>query len=116
MTRQNTVQHLQPETSVAAACQSLWAAKGHLEELQALGISDPSSASTSFESNTDNSPSAGNPDTKAVQGISDPSSASTSFESNTDNSPSAGNPDTKAVQGADKKRLQYRYDHSRAVF
>ncbi|VDM71156.1 unnamed protein product [Strongylus vulgaris] len=58
-TRQNTAQHLQPETSVAAACQSLWAAKGHLEELHALGISDPSSASTSFESNTDNSPAPG---------------------------------------------------------
>ncbi|KAJ1371101.1 hypothetical protein KIN20_032980 [Parelaphostrongylus tenuis] len=57
--RQNTAQHLQPETPVAAACQSLWAAKGHLEELQALGISDPSSASTSFESNTDNSAAAG---------------------------------------------------------
>ncbi|VDM62518.1 unnamed protein product [Angiostrongylus costaricensis] len=53
--RHNTTHHLQPETPVAAACQSLWAAKGHLEELHALGISDPSSASTSFESNTDNS-------------------------------------------------------------
>uniref|UniRef100_A0A1I7XQI1 Uncharacterized protein n=1 Tax=Heterorhabditis bacteriophora TaxID=37862 RepID=A0A1I7XQI1_HETBA len=52
--RQNTVQMLQPETPVAAACQSLWAAKGHLEQLQALGINDPSSASTSFESNTEN--------------------------------------------------------------
>uniref|UniRef100_A0A8R1I8M8 Uncharacterized protein n=1 Tax=Caenorhabditis japonica TaxID=281687 RepID=A0A8R1I8M8_CAEJA len=38
---------------VSAACQSLWAAKGHLEQLDALGISEPSSVSTSFESNTD---------------------------------------------------------------
>ncbi|EGT40930.1 hypothetical protein CAEBREN_13142 [Caenorhabditis brenneri] len=37
---------------VSAACQSLWAAKGHLEQLDALGISEPSSVSTSFESNT----------------------------------------------------------------
>ncbi|KAK5978680.1 hypothetical protein GCK32_007613, partial [Trichostrongylus colubriformis] len=63
--RQKTVQLLQPETSVAAACQSLWAAKGHLEELHALGISDPSSASTSFESNTDNSPATGSGETKS---------------------------------------------------
>ncbi|KAK6024618.1 hypothetical protein OSTOST_09568 [Ostertagia ostertagi] len=68
-TRQQTAQLLQPEvksfqTSVAAACQSLWAAKGHLEELHALGISDPSSASTSFESNTDNSPATGSGETK----------------------------------------------------
>ncbi|VDP47824.1 unnamed protein product [Heligmosomoides polygyrus] len=65
------------KTPVAAACQSLWAAKGHLEELHALGISDPSSASTSFESNTDNSPAAGSGESKAREG------------------------------GADKKRLQY---------
>lgn len=77
-TRQSTAQHLQPETPVAAACQSLWAAKGHLEELHALGISDPSSASTSFESNTDNSPAAGSGESKAREG------------------------------GADKKRLQYK--------
>ncbi|CAB3405433.1 unnamed protein product [Caenorhabditis bovis] len=38
---------------VSAACQSLWAAKGHLERLHALGVSEPSSVSTSFESNTD---------------------------------------------------------------
>ncbi|WKX95418.1 hypothetical protein Q1695_012121 [Nippostrongylus brasiliensis] len=76
--RQNTAQHLHPETPVAAACQSLWAAKGHLEELHALGISDPSSASTSFESNTDNSPAAGSGESKIRD------------------------------EGADKKRLQYK--------
>ncbi|EYC45494.1 hypothetical protein Y032_0425g1226 [Ancylostoma ceylanicum] len=76
--RQHTAQHLQPETPVAAACQSLWAAKGHLEELHALGISDPSSASTSFESNTDNSPAPGNSESK------------------------------ERDEGADKKRLQYK--------
>ncbi|XGW13253.1 hypothetical protein V3C99_013690, partial [Haemonchus contortus] len=63
--RHQTTELLQPETSVAAACQSLWAAKGHLEELHALGITDPSSASTSFESNTDNSPANGSGETKA---------------------------------------------------
>ncbi|RCN33954.1 hypothetical protein ANCCAN_20205 [Ancylostoma caninum] len=76
--RQHTAQLLQPETPVAAACQSLWAAKGHLEELHALGISDPSSASTSFESNTDNSPAPGNSETK------------------------------ERDESADKKRLQYK--------
>ncbi|KAK6733589.1 hypothetical protein RB195_017378 [Necator americanus] len=75
--RQHTAQLLQPETPVVAACQSLWAAKGHLEELHALGISDPSSASTSFESNTDNSPASANPESKGRE------------------------------EGADKKRLQY---------
>ncbi|CAD6194919.1 unnamed protein product [Caenorhabditis auriculariae] len=38
---------------VSTACQTLWAAKGQLEQLQALGISEPSSVSTSFDSNTD---------------------------------------------------------------
>ncbi|KAL6734051.1 hypothetical protein Aduo_004634 [Ancylostoma duodenale] len=76
--RQHTAQLLQPETPVAAACQSLWAAKGHLEELHALGISDPSSASTSFESNTDNSPAPGNSESK------------------------------ERDESADKKRLQYK--------
>ncbi|CAJ0607632.1 unnamed protein product [Cylicocyclus nassatus] len=79
LTRQSTAQHLQPETPVAAACQSLWAAKGHLEELHALGISDPSSASTSFESNTDNSPAPGN-----------------------------GAAGKAREEGADKKRMQYK--------
>ncbi|CAI5441604.1 unnamed protein product [Caenorhabditis angaria] len=41
------------KVQVSVACQSLWAAKGHLEQLHALGISEPSSVSTSFESNTD---------------------------------------------------------------
>ncbi|CAI4231765.1 unnamed protein product [Auanema sp. JU1783] len=52
--RQSTVQqHTGDESPVTKACHSLWAAKGHLEQLHALGISDPSSASTSFDSNTD---------------------------------------------------------------
>ncbi|CAD57712.2 Serine-rich adhesin for platelets [Caenorhabditis elegans] len=45
--------HEAEREEVSAACQSLWAAKGHLEQLDALGISEPSSVSTSFESNTD---------------------------------------------------------------
>ncbi|CAI2330255.1 unnamed protein product [Caenorhabditis sp. 36 PRJEB53466] len=48
-----TLASTQERKEVSAACQSLWAAKGHLEQLDALGISEPSSVSTSFESNTD---------------------------------------------------------------
>ncbi|UMM19390.1 hypothetical protein L5515_015010 [Caenorhabditis briggsae] len=52
---------------VSAACQSLWAAKGHLEQLDALGISEPSSVSTSFESNTDSQATADTVERQASQ-------------------------------------------------
>ncbi|GMT12695.1 hypothetical protein PFISCL1PPCAC_3992, partial [Pristionchus fissidentatus] len=48
--RQATIRMLEPETPVAAECQTLWDTRGRLEHLSALGISDPSSTSTSFES------------------------------------------------------------------
>lgn len=38
------------QNPVSAECQTLWDHRGHLEQLSALGISDPSSNSTSFES------------------------------------------------------------------
>ncbi|GMR34270.1 hypothetical protein PMAYCL1PPCAC_04465, partial [Pristionchus mayeri] len=48
--RQATIRMLEPENPVSAECQTLWDHRGHLEQLSALGISDPSSTSTSFES------------------------------------------------------------------
>ncbi|KAF8360457.1 hypothetical protein PRIPAC_87380 [Pristionchus pacificus] len=48
--RQATIRMLEPENPVSAECQTLWDHRGHLEQLSALGISDPSSNSTSFES------------------------------------------------------------------
>ena len=55
-----TVQHLQPETTVARDCQNLWQERKTLENKSAMqqastDFSDdfPSAASTSFESNTE---------------------------------------------------------------
>ncbi|CAJ0585804.1 unnamed protein product, partial [Mesorhabditis spiculigera] len=41
------------ETAIGQQCQTLWEARSHLEQLRRIGIEDPSSASTSFESNTE---------------------------------------------------------------